>query len=211
MKRVLIIVGAALGAILHFLLTSASGNSSELSRHYQLLVVLNGLVAASLLGLVGWQLRALWNDYRVRIFGSRLKLRLVLMFGGMAVVPGLLVYGVSVQFVTRSIESWFDVRVEKALESGLSLGRSAIDFLLADLTVKAKAMAVELGDRPEPVRRVMLSRLRERSGVHTASLFSLSGSLLGTAAADLSGLTPTLPEPAALRQARLAAGMGRSG
>jgi hypothetical protein len=57
-----------------------------------------------------------------QVFGARLKLRLMLMFGVIAVLPGALVYGVSVQFVTRSIESWFDVRVEKALESGLHLG-----------------------------------------------------------------------------------------
>ena len=208
MKRVLIVVGAALGAILHFMLTSASSNSPLFDRYYPLLVVLNAVVATGLLGLVGWQVRALWRDYRAKVFGSRLKLRLMLMFGGMAVLPGLIVYAVSVQFVTRSIESWFDVRVEKALESGLSLGRSAIDSLLVDLTVKARGMAVELGDRPEPVRRVMLSRLREQAGVHTASLYSLSGSLLGTATADLAGVRVTVPEPAELRQGRSSKGLG---
>jgi len=208
MKRALIVAAAACAAILHFLLTSASANTPLFDRYYRLLVVLNGLVAAGLLGIVGWQLRALWRDYRAKVFGSRLKLRLMLMFGGMAVLPGVIVYAVSVQFVTRSIESWFDVRVEKALESGLSLGRSAIDALLADLTAKARGMAVELGDRPEPVRQVMLSRLRERSGVHTASLYSLSGTLLGTAAADLAGVRLTVPESAELRQGRASKGVG---
>jgi hypothetical protein len=73
---------------------------------------------------------------------------------------GRLVYGVSVQFVTRSIESWFDVRVEKALESGLHLGRSALDSLLADLVEKGRGMAVELSDirSPRAARPVALAR-----------------------------------------------------
>ena len=57
------------------------------------------------------------------MFGSKLTLRLILLFSLVAVLPGLLVYGVSVQFLNRSIESWFDVRIDKALESGVNLGR----------------------------------------------------------------------------------------
>ena len=100
----------------------------------------------------------------------------MLMFGIMAVLPGALVYAVSVQFVTRSIESWFDVRVEKALESGLHLGRSALDSLLADLAEKARVMAFELSDLRESGRRSALLRLREQQGVQSAALFSLVAS-----------------------------------
>jgi hypothetical protein len=94
-------------------------------------------VAVTLLGLVLWQLRQLWREHRAEVFGSRLKLRLMLMFALMAVVPGVLVYAVSLQFAVKSIESWFDVRVDKALEGGLNLGRNALDYLLADLSEKA--------------------------------------------------------------------------
>ena len=81
------------------------------------------------------------------VFGSKLTLRLVLLFTLVAVLPGVLVYGVSVQFVARSIESWFDVRVEKALEGGLNLGRTTLDNLLKDLRKKADAMAASLSPR----------------------------------------------------------------
>ena len=57
-------------------------------------------------------------------------MRLVLLFALVAVLPGALVYAVSVQFLGRSIESWFDVRVDRALEGGLNLGRNALDYLL---------------------------------------------------------------------------------
>jgi nitrogen fixation/metabolism regulation signal transduction histidine kinase len=130
-------------------------------------------------------LLALWREHRAQVFGSRLKLRLMLMFGLMAVLPGVLIYAVSVQFVTKSIETWFDVRVEKALEAGLNLGRSALDSLLEDLADKGQAMALELGERSEAQRRLEPGRLREQNGVQSAALFSTAGELLATATGEL--------------------------
>jgi nitrogen fixation/metabolism regulation signal transduction histidine kinase len=205
-KRLLAVVGAlaaAVGGILWFLLLlSTAADTVIFSRHYPLLIGLNILLALGMVGLVGWQLRTLWRDYQAQVFGSRLKLRLMLMFGVIAVLPGALVYGVSVQFVTRSIESWFDVRVEKALESGLQLGRSALDSLLDDLGDKGRAMASELSDLQEASRRSALLRLREERGVQSAALFSVGGQLLASATADLTSLLPELPTTAQLKQAR---------
>jgi len=206
MRRLLVIGGslaAALGAIFWFLmLLSTSAETGLFARHYTLLIGINVAITLILLVLVGWQLRSLWLEHRARVFGSRLKLRLMAMFGLMAVFPGALVYGVSVQFVTRSIESWFDVRVEKALEAGLDLGRTALDSLLSDLHDKGRAMALELSDVPEGGRRTALIRLRERNGVQTASLFSAGGQLLASANAELTGLVPRMPSQAQLRQVR---------
>ena len=204
--KYLVIVAAAFGGILLFLLASASANTALFASHYPWLLGLNAIVALALLGLVGWQLRTLWREHRAKVFGSRLKLRLMLLFGLMAVVPGALVYSVSVQFLTKSIETWFDVRVEKALESGLDLGRSALDYLLVDLTDKGRSMALELGDQPDAKRPAMLNRLREQAGVQTAALFSASGQLLASSSGELASSRPPLPTPAQLRQARTAPG-----
>lgn len=184
--KYLVIVAAAFGGILLFLLASASANTALFASHYPWLLGLNAIVALALLGLVGWQLRTLWREHRAKVFGSRLKLRLMLLFGLMAVLPGALVYAVSVQFLTKSIETWFDVRVEKALESGLDLGRSALDYLLVNLTDKGRSMALELGDQPDASRPAMLNRLREQAGVQTAALFSASGQLLASSSGELS-------------------------
>ncbi|HJW25796.1 MAG TPA: ATP-binding protein [Rhodocyclaceae bacterium] len=206
MKRFVAIGGAlaaTIGAIVWFLLLlSTAANTSLFSRHYSLLVFLNVLLAAAMVSLVGWQLRSLWRDYRAQVFGARLKLRLMMMFGVVAVLPGMLVYGVSVQFVTRSIESWFDVRVEKALESGLALGRTALDSMLAELTDKTRGMASELANLPEQGRRSALLRLREQNGVDSAALFSVGGQLLSSASDDYAGFLPSLPTSAQLKQAR---------
>ncbi len=206
MKRFVAVGGAVagtLGAIVWFLLLlSTAADTAIFSRHYPLLIGLNIFLALAMVGLVSWQLRSLWRDYRAQIFGARLKLRLMLMFGIIAVLPGALVYGVSVQFVTRSIESWFDVRVEKALESGLHLGRSALDSLLYDLTEKANQMANELSDLRESGRRSALSRLREQHGVQSAALFSLSGKLLTSASSEIADSLPDLPTQVQLKEAR---------
>ncbi|MCM8612149.1 ATP-binding protein [Accumulibacter sp.] len=198
----LIVAAASFGGILLFLLASASANTALFASHYPWLLGLNAIVALSLLALIAWQLHALWREHRAQVFGSRLKLRLMLMFGLMAVLPGVLIYAVSVQFVTKSIETWFDVRVEKALEAGLNLGRSALDSLLEDLAVKAQIMALELADRSEAQRRLDLNRLREQHGVQSAALFSTSGELLATATGDLSTLLPSQPADEQLRLAR---------
>lgn len=206
MKRVLAIGGAvagAFGAIAWFmLLLSTAASTALFTRHYPLLVGLNVALALAMVLLVGWQLRSLWRDYRAQVFGARLKLRLMMLFGVVAVLPGTLVYGVSVQFVTRSIESWFDVRVEKALESGLALGTTALDSLLAELVDKGRSMAFDLADLPEAGRRSALLRLREQSGVQALALFSVGGQLLTSANADFSSVLPSLPTPGQLKQAR---------
>ncbi len=204
--RALIIVAASFGGILLFLLASASANTALFARHYPWLLGLNATVALALFGLIVWQVRALWQEHRAKVFGSRLKLRLMLMFGLMAVLPGMLIYAVSVQFVTKSIETWFDVRVEKALESGLSLGRGALDSLLDDLAEKGRAMALDLGERTEPQRRLALSRLREQNGVQFVALFTTNGQLLTTATSDLGTFMPAQPSPEQLRQARAGRG-----
>ncbi|MGE5947104.1 MAG: PAS domain-containing sensor histidine kinase, partial [Betaproteobacteria bacterium] len=196
-------IAATFGAIAWFLLLmSTAADTAIFTRHYPLLIGLNVVLAVAMVGLVSWQLRSLWIDYRAQVFGARLKLRLMLMFGVIAVLPGALVYGVSVQFVTRSIESWFDVRVEKALESGLHLGRSALDSLLGELGDKARGMANELSDINEKGRRSALLRLREEKGLQSAALFSVGGQLLSSASSEISGVLPDLPTQAQLKQAR---------
>jgi nitrogen fixation/metabolism regulation signal transduction histidine kinase len=196
------VLGGLIAVALWFLLLASTSASPGFQNHYPLILALNVLVCAVLLGLVGWQLIGLWRGVRQQVFGARLKWRLTLMFGLMTVLPGTLVYAVSVQFITRSIESWFDVRVEKALDSGLHLGRSALDSLLGDLSRKATVMARELADHPEVTARTLLARLREESGVQSAALFTTSGQLVASAEGALFRTLPPMPTAAELRRAR---------
>ena len=121
-----LIISATLGAGLLALLAAASANPRMFSEHYPLLVALNGALALVLAGLVIYQLAVLARQRRRKVFGSLLTFRVLVMFALVTVVPGALVYTVSVRFLAKSIESWFDVRVDHALDGGLRLGRAAI-------------------------------------------------------------------------------------
>lgn len=201
--RYLLILGIGFGAVALFLLATASANTALFSEHYSLLLLLNGGIALALAALVGYQLLALRRRLRAGVFGAKLTLRLVLLFALMAVFPGALIYGVSVQFLAKSIESWFEVRVDKALEGGLNISRNALDSLLKDLTVKADSMALQLSVRPPAEQIAALNTLREQAGVQEATLFTSRGKVITHSGSERTGLIPEPPGAAALRQIRL--------
>ncbi len=201
--RYVLVVFMVLAAVTLFLLATAAANTTLFAEHYPLLLILNGAIALVLAGLVGYQLYILRRKLRSRVFGSKLTLRLVVMFALVGILPGALIYGVSVQFLAKSIESWFEVRIDKALEGGLNLGRNALDSMLKDLNLKADAMALSLSVRPASEQARMLNGLREQAGVEQISLFTQRGRLIAMAGNERSGISPEAPASAALRKLRL--------
>jgi nitrogen fixation/metabolism regulation signal transduction histidine kinase len=201
--RYALAVGGALMSILLFFLTTASENSARFDQFYSWLLVANSLVAFALLGLVLTLLWRLLSRYRTREFGSRLMTRLVMLFALVGILPGAVIYVVSVQFVTRSIESWFDVKVESALAAGENLGHSALDYTLADLQGKARSMASQLSEPSETSLSLRLSRLREQMQIQEATIVNSKGRLIATANADTRVLVPEPPSAAMIRQARV--------
>jgi nitrogen fixation/metabolism regulation signal transduction histidine kinase len=201
--RYVLVACACLGVIFLFLLATASANTALFARSYNLLLVLNGTMVAALMGLVGYQLLRLRKQHKAGVFGSRLAARLVLLFALIAVLPGALLYGVSVQFLGKSIESWFDVRVDRALEGGLNLARSSLDYLLKETTNKATQLALTLQEAEPGSLSSRLNRASEQAGIYEAGLFSSSGGVLAVAGVSGSTLTPEPPPAQALRRARL--------
>ena len=200
--KYVVFLAVALGTVLLFLLSRASSNTAAFSQNFTLLLVLNLGVALALMGLVGYQLWVLWKKLKQRVFGTKLTLRLLWMFALMALLPGALVYGVSVQFLNKSIESWFDVRVDNALESGLSLGQSALDNLLQDLVKKGEVMSLALADNPVSEHLTQLNRLREQVGVQEATLFSSRGKVLAVSSSENASFLPDMPSASVMRQVR---------
>ena len=203
-----LIASAALGGILLFLLAAATANSPLFAEHYPLLLGLNAAVALALLGLVAYQLSKLARQRRAKVFGSLLTFRVLVMFALVGVVPGLLVYTVSLQFLAKSIESWFDVRVERALEGGLNLGRAALDVMLNELLLKAHVMALDLSEAPRREQPALLMRLREQAYVEEAVLLNAEGEVLAKARREAARVEPPAPGRQALRNARQVRGYG---
>src|SRR5450830_1307652 len=184
--RYLLVVGGGVISILLFLLASASENSALFDQHYPWLLGLNALAAVALLLLVVLLLTRLYKRYRRGKFGSKLLARLVMLF------------------VSRSIESWFDVRMEAALESGLNLGRNALDSSLTDLAARGRAMAQEMADMSESEQVTYLSRQRDQSMEIT--VVNANGQVLATVGGRIGVLTPTVPTAAMMRQAKVTRG-----
>ncbi|TCS69720.1 multi-sensor signal transduction histidine kinase [Sulfuritortus calidifontis] len=191
------------GAVLIALLSLAADNTAFFAEHFTLLLSLTAVAALALIGLIGYQAYVLIRRIRAGVFGAKLTARLLLVFALMALVPGAIVYTVSVQFLTRSIESWFDVRMERALQGGLSLGQSALEHVRRDLVKKAESMAVQLAEMPPEEQAYRLNELRETIAAQEAALYDLEGRLLGFASGDKAGLAPQPPSSAAIWQVRL--------
>jgi nitrogen fixation/metabolism regulation signal transduction histidine kinase len=185
--KYIVLVSAFLGCFLLYLLSNASANTAASGEYYTLLVTLNGVLAAFLIALIG--------------VGSRFTLRLLTSFAMMAIIPGLIVYLVSVNFLTRSIESWFNVKVEAALEGGLNLGRTALDIMLADVKEKGESMATTLSFQAVNTRSI-LNDLREKSGIQDLTLLTVQGRILEVSSSDSATFLPELPSVVQLRQAR---------
>ncbi|MEQ1669112.1 MAG: PAS domain-containing sensor histidine kinase, partial [Sulfuriferula sp.] len=120
--KYLVFISFVVGAGLVYLLSSASANTDFFAQHLSSLLVATGVLVAAMVTLVGYQVMQLRKKMRAGVFGTKLTIRLMLVFGLMAFLPGAVVYAVSVQFLSKSIESWFDVRVDTALSSGRNLG-----------------------------------------------------------------------------------------
>ena len=204
--RMTLAVGAftmvLIGLGLLYLLMEATNNREMYERNYARLFVVNVVVASALFAAILWVAYRLAVRLREGRFGSRLLVKLATIFALVGLAPGMLIYVVSYQFVSRSIETWFDVKVEGALEAGLNLGRVTLDTLSNDLTGKTRTSATQLAETSESAMGLLLDRLVEQLGAADATLWSASGTLLASAGQSRFQLIPDRPTPAQFRSAK---------
>ncbi len=146
MIRAIIFSCIALGIALIAMLFYASSNNAVFEQHYASLFWLGLALTIGLLILIVVQVVGLVKKLRGRVFGSTLALRLMAVFALMAVIPGGLVYVISVQFLNRSVDSWFDVPVDRAFESALNLGRAALEASGNELLRRSRDAALKAAD-----------------------------------------------------------------
>jgi len=206
--RYALVVGCAVVCILLFLLASASANSEFLGRYYGWLIGLIGAVAFVLLAFVAVALGRLYSRHKAGKFGSRLMARLVLLFAGIGILPGVVIFMVSVNFVSHSIDSWFDVKIESAIESGLNLGRAALDESLAELGATAQTAAATLAGQGDMSAQPVLARLlADTSGLQSAMLVDEKGAVLAAALEDRgANLAADAPNERMLKSAAMPGG-----
>jgi len=191
-----------LGLVLLVLLTQATGNRALYDRNYDRLYTVNIVVAGLLLLGILWGASRLIIRLRQGQFGSRLLVKLAAIFALVGLVPGVLIYVVSYQFVSRSIESWFDVKVEGALVAGLNLGRVTLDTLTGDLAKQSRVAAQQLVDVQEASAAIALDRVRTQMDASEAVLWALDGRLIASAGSSRFAIRPERPTSAQLKQVR---------
>lgn len=198
--RYVLSIAIVLAAVLLYLLSLASANTAISGDYYIILLYVNGALALFMIGLIGYQVRHLYISAKNKQVGSRLNLRLLVTFALMALIPGTIVYLVSVNFLSRSIESWFNVKVESALDGGLNLGQRALDIMLKEVEQKAESMAFSL-TLQGGTHYSQLNDLREKAGIQEATLLTPHGRILVVSSGDPASFLPELPSIPQLRQA----------
>ena len=193
---------AAIGLVLLFMLTQATTNRDFYERNYTQLFAINMVVASLLFLVILWIAWRLARRLKQKKFGSRLLVKLAAVFVLAGFAPGMLIYVVSYQFVSRSIESWFDVKVEGALAAGLNLGRTTLEVLSTDLAGKTRNAASQLADVPQASAVLALERLRDAMAADDLLLWEGSDRLIAAAGQSRYQLHPELPTQSQFRDAR---------
>ncbi len=187
------------------MMTAATQNSERFGNWYSLLLVVNLVGIVLLLTLIGINVYRLIAQYRNHVPGSRLTLRLLSMTMSLAVIPVVIVFFFSLQAIHRGIDSWFDVKVEKALDDALLLGRASLDAIKHDLLAKSRDMAAELSGTSNRLVVPTLNMLREQYKLGELSLFNQEGRVIASSieAGPGSGiLLPDAPSEAIRSQIR---------
>jgi len=185
------------------LLSRAAGNDELFGDFYSALILLN-VIGISLLALMSaFQIWRLIGQFRARVLGSRLTLRFVGTFAVLALIPLAVVYYFAVQFLSRGIDSWFDVQIEQALDDALLLGRSSLESIKLDVVDQLRDDADKI-QRAESNFEVfqLLDELRQANDFEEMSLHSMSGEILASSSRDSFSLIPDVPDERVIRQLR---------
>lgn len=186
------------------LLIGSAGNTSRFAEQFDILLLLNGVLALALFIWVFTLVLGLFKQVRRKKFGAKLTSRFAFFFAMVAIVPGVIIYLLSVQFMSRSVESWFNVKVDSALESGLTLGRASLDSMLDDLVSSSRRAAFSLGNVSDADLPAALAKLRDDNQNTDMLVFSANGSkVIAFASSNFGSLLPQVPSANLLSQLRL--------
>lgn len=185
--RIPFFTAIVLAGVLLVVLAGGGATSAAFERYFPILLIVNAFATIALLAAVGAMVYRLVKQRRSKVFGARMTINLSLMLSLAAVIPCLLIYFVSSQFIGRSIDSWFDVRVEQALDSGVALSSELLNREQRQLLQTARRIASILNATSRGERALTLDRMRETSDAASAIVFSATGEIL------LSSFSPTVP------------------
>ena len=181
-------------ALLVILIRSLSNSDFISSETFQLLLKINLAFVVLLFIFIALQVYRLFKEVKKEITGSRLTLRLVISYSVMIIVPLMVLYFVSVNFLTKSIESWFNVRVESALESGLNIGQKTLDILRKDVELKSRSISYSLSNSKINEFNYILSDLTDKFDIYDAMIIDDKSQILAISSRDNIEIDAVFPD-----------------
>ena len=175
-------------------------NSELFNRYYSILLILNGLGLVSLIILIIFNIKRLIRQFKNKIIGSRMTVRMVMLFSILSVTPVLIVYYFSLDFLHRGIDSWFDLRVEQALDDSLELSRLALDVRMRELLNMTEKIAEELNESNDSELPFVIDQIRERVNANELTLLTREGVVIASSSIDTKSLIPVTPDKNILLQ-----------
>lgn len=184
-RRALPMAMAAIGTfalLLLVLLSVATSNTEFFDNYFIWLYAANVFIGICLTLVILTLVVVIAVRWRKGRFGTRLVAKLAMIFALVGVVPGLILYGVSLQFVSRSIETWFDVQVESALDAGLELGRVTLRVAQEEILAEGNYIAEQIVQVPSGTTSeqvgAMVMKTRNQFGIQEVSLFGIQRNLI---------------------------------
>ena len=193
-RKVALVLFAGLGVglvlVALFLLSRTAQNSDDFDRLHNVILSINiaGVVVLFIF-LIG-NLTRLLREYRTHVPGAKLKARIVGMFVGLAVLPLLVVFYFSMQFINRGIDTWFDVEVEEGLENALKLSRAALEMQMRQHLYSTQQIAQRLRDTSERQLVFELSMLRRESGASDITIYGSNNRIIATSSDNAAAALP---------------------
>jgi nitrogen fixation/metabolism regulation signal transduction histidine kinase len=184
------------------LMSSAVQNSAELSRYFVPLLVINLAGMVVLIGLITYNSIRLIRQYLRHSAGSRLTLRMVAIFILISLTPVGVVYYYSFSFLQGGIDSWFDVRIDQAMEDARELAQASLDLNQRLWLKYTEQQLISITDASESALSLTIAELRQQSGALELSLSDLNGQIIAYSNAVATELAPEKPDDFVMQQLR---------
>jgi len=202
-SKIILIIGLCLFVFMlaSLLMMSQTLQNPELfDRYYSSLLIFNALGLITLVGLILINLKRLIRQLKNHVIGSRMTVRMVMIFSLLSVTPVLIVYSFSLDFLHRGIDSWFDLRVEQALDDSLELSRLALDVRMRELLNTTEKVAEELSETTDAELPFDIDNIRERINANELTLLTKKGGIIASSSTDIKNLVPDAPDETILLQ-----------
>jgi len=178
----------------------AAGGSNRFGAYYSWILVASAISLGVLILIIAQRLLRLSRELQRRIPGARLTRRMLLMLIGLAVPPVLVVYGFSLFFLNATIDTWFNVRLEKGLNDALEIGSAYLGERLRAAEGNSTQLAHDLADLSDTELQSHLDSAIDTRGATQLTVFGNDRKVLATQSADPRFLNPVYPDANALLQ-----------